>query len=42
MVISINRLLGVYIYIYVGIMNVKWIPVVPHQAVAEVSKIGNL
>ena len=45
MVISIHRLLGIYIYIYlyVGIlMNVKWIPVVPHKAVAEVSKIGNL
>ena len=43
MVISIHRLLGIYIYMYVGIlMNVKWIPVVPHKAVAEVSKIGNL
>ena len=43
MVISIHRLLGIYIYIYVGIlMNVKWIPVVPRKAVAEVSKIGNL
>ena len=41
MVISIHRLLGIYIYVGI-LMNVKWIPVVPRKAVAEVSKIGNL
>ena len=31
----------IYIYIYIH-MCVSIVPVVPHKAVAEVSKIGNL
>ena len=34
--------LSIYIYIYICTHTGAYIPVVPHKAVAEVSKIGNL
>ena len=48
--IIVNHYIYIYIYIYISVYHCKslyisvyhCIPVVPHKAVAEVSKIGNL
>ena len=32
----------IYVYIYILLYSIITLPVVPHKAVAEVSKIGNL
>ena len=40
--IYIYKYVYIYIYVFIYLVIMCLLPVVPHKAVAEVSKIGNL